>query len=244
MAAATGPRVLVIIPAYNEAASIAGVVAKVCRTPVQADLLVVNDGSLDATAGLARQAGAVVLDLPFNLGIGVARQTGYQYAESKNYDIAVQMDADGQHDPDDIMTLVEALLKDRQADIVIGSRFFDRQGYRSTIFRKLGIGILKALLKLFFGLKVGDPTSGFQAVDRQAIELFSRIYPTDFPEVEALALARRHGLKITEVPVSMLRRQGGSSSITPLKAAYYMIKVPLSLFIAFIKGEPQGGDNG
>jgi glycosyltransferase involved in cell wall biosynthesis len=229
-------KVLVIIPAYNEEASLPEVIGRVRQRLSQADILVVNDGSSDATAELARQAGARVLNLAFNLGIGVAMQTGYQYAARKGYDIAVQVDADGQHDPADVHKLLAPLLAGQPADIVVGSRFLRAAGFKSTVFRQTGIAIFARLLVTFFGKTITDATSGFRAVNRRAIELFARDYPTDYPEVEALALAHRHGLTIREVPVAMGPRQYGRSSITPLRSVYYMVKVTLALFIAWLQG--------
>ncbi|MFC1568425.1 glycosyltransferase family 2 protein [Candidatus Margulisiibacteriota bacterium] len=229
-------KILVIIPAYNEEAALPGVIAKIRQRLPQADVLVVNDGSVDATAELARRQGAYVLNLAFNLGIGVAMQAGYQFAQKNGYDIAVQVDADGQHDPAEVHKLIAPLLSGDQADIVVGSRFLTASGFKSTFFRQTGIAIFARLLAMFFGKEITDATSGFRAADRRAIELFSQDYPTDYPEVEALALAHRHKLMIKEVPVAMGPRLGGRSSITPLRSVYYMIKVPLALFIAWLQG--------
>jgi glycosyltransferase involved in cell wall biosynthesis len=237
-----GSKALVIVPAYNEEASIRSVISGIKQSLPQADILVVNDGSLDATGELVANEGACVLNLAFNLGIGVAMQTGYQFAEKNGYEIAVQVDADGQHDPAEIRKLLEPLLSVEKADIVVGSRFLAEAGFKPTFFRKIGIGMFSRMLAVFFGREILDATSGFRAVNRKTIELFSQDYPTDYPEVEALALAHRHGLLIKEVPVSMGPRQGGKSSITPLRSVYYMIKVTLALFIASLHGAEKGGE--
>jgi len=223
-------KILVIIPAYQEEASIAGVVEKIRTSLPFVDIVVINDGSTDRTSARAKACGVNVVDLPFNLGIGGAMQTGYRYAERHGYDIAVQIDADGQHDPKDLVKLLE-VMEQEGMDMVIGSRFVETSSYRPSLARAAGITVLSCLVSLITGKKVTDTTSGYRAVNRKVIKLFARDYPTDYPEVEVLILLHKHGLTVKEVPVEMNYRETGVSSITPLKSIYYMIKVILSVLI-------------
>lgn len=235
---------LIIIPAFNEEASVAGVVRAVIETSDGVDVLVVNDGSADRTETAARAGGAGVVDLPFNLGIGGAVQTGFIYALRNDYDIAIQVDADGQHPPDQIPLLLESIL-DGRADMVIGTRFLEAGGYRSSRLRRVGIYLFARLVSMIIGEKVTDTTSGFRAVNRRGIALFAADYPQDYPEVETQALAHRHGLRLMEVPVRMRERQGGESSIRMGGSAYYMIKVTLALLIGLFRRPvplPDSGD--
>lgn len=225
-------RVLVIIPAYNEEKSIASVIERVRDVSPKPDVVVVNDGSKDDTVSVARAAGATaVIDLPFNLGIGGAMQTGYLFAHKNGYDIALQIDADGQHDPRDIPTLLEPLLRE-QVNFAVGSRYVAKTAYRSSKMRRVGMLFFSGLLKLVTKQTVKDPTSGFRAADRHVIRMFAEQYPVDYPEVEVLVHVARHGLRFQEVPVQMRERQAGRSSITPLKSIYYMIKVGLAVLIS------------
>jgi glycosyltransferase involved in cell wall biosynthesis len=226
--------VLVIIPAYNEEKSVAYVIQKIRSAVPAADILVVNDGSTDSTSEVARKAGAQVIDLPFNLGIGGGMQTGYLYAYRKGYEAAVQIDADGQHNPDDLPRLL-ALLEKGEADLILGSRYVEKTGYRSTWTRRLGMVILARMVSLIIGKPVYDTTSGYRVVNRKVMRLFAENYPTDYPEVEALVLVHMHGYKILEVPVEMEERQAGRSSITPLKSVYYMVKVGLALVMNVLR---------
>lgn len=222
-------RVLVIIPAYNESESILATVASVKAQGY--DYVVVNDGSRDNTLEVCQQAGVNVLDLSQNLGIGGAVQAGHKYAWQQGYDIDVQVDGDGQHDPAYIAKLLEQI--EAGANLVIGSRFVEQtDGFQSTAMRRVGIAWLSGLIKLFSGRRVTDPTSGFRACDRQAIELFCNYYPNDYPEPESILVALKRGLSVQEVPVIMRERQGGVSSINPVKSVYYMVKVSLALWIA------------
>lgn len=228
------PRALVIIPAYNEAASIREVLVGLRECELRADVLVVSDGSRDGTSEIARREGAMVMDLPFNMGIGAAVQTGLLFAERHGYDAAVQVDADGQHDPGDVGGLLKELLE-TEANVVIGSRYVRRDGYVSTMQRRMGIRLLSWVLLLLTRTHVGDPTSGFRAMDRQAIRLFAAAYPSDYPEPESLVLLHRQGLEVVEVPVRMHPRQAGLSSIRMGKAWYYMLKVTLSMIMGMFK---------
>jgi glycosyltransferase involved in cell wall biosynthesis len=227
-------KILIIVPAYNEEASLPGVIQDLREHIPSADVLVVNDGSHDATVLVARKLEVAVLDLPFNLGIGGAVQAGYLYAERNAYDIAVQFDGDGQHLASEIKKLLEPLEANR-ADIVVGSRFITMGGYKSPILRKMGIGIFSFVLSRILGTTVTDSTSGFRAVNRRVIEFFAHTYPDDYPEVESLVLLHRVGLRMTEVPVVMRDRTGGRSSITPIRSIYYMTKVLMAIFIDLMK---------
>jgi glycosyltransferase involved in cell wall biosynthesis len=200
-------------------------------------VVVVNDASVDGTAAIAARAGATVLNLPFNVGIGGTVQTGYQYALDHGFDVAIQVDGDGQHDPREIGRLLEPLLEGR-ADMVVGTRFAAGGGYRGTRLRRVGIHIFATIVSLLVRARVTDTTSGFRAVNRKAIALFAADYPHDYPEVEATVLAVRHGLRMIEVPVQMRVRETGSSSITALRSIYYMIKVLLALFIGLFRRYP------
>jgi glycosyltransferase involved in cell wall biosynthesis len=227
-------KILIIIPAYNEEESLSGVIEDLRTHFAEGDILVVDDGSRDRTAAIARAAGIRVVRLPFNLGIGGAVQTGYQYAFIHGYDIAVQFDGDGQHLASEIKSLLEPLVEGR-AGIVVGSRFLDRGDYHPSFFRKVGMLIFSQILSAIIGVSVTDTTSGFRAVNRQAIEFFRQNYPEDYPEVESLVLLHRSGMTIEEVSVRMRGRTGGRSSITPIRSVYYMIKVLLAVFIDLLK---------
>lgn len=223
-------RRVAIVPAYNEQASVAGVVREIRAVDPDVEIVVVDDGSSDRTAALARRAGAVVLQLPYNLGIGGAMQVGYKYALEHGFDVAIQVDGDGQHDPTEIARLLDPLLEGR-ADMVVGSRFLDDNGYRATIGRMLGIRLFARLVSLIVRQRVTDTTSGFRAVNRHGIALFARDYPNDYPEVESTVLVFRHRLRRVEVPVRMRERWAGQSSITALGSVYYVLKVTLALLV-------------
>jgi glycosyltransferase involved in cell wall biosynthesis len=227
-------KTLIIVPAYNEEESLPGVIRDLRENIGFADILVVNDGSRDATARTAQEMDVSVLSLPFNLGIGGAMQAGYLYAREGGYDVAVQFDGDGQHLAKEIEKLLRPVQEGR-ADLVVGSRFLNQGKYNTTAFRKIGIWIFSSVLSRILGMPVTDSTSGFRAANRRVIEFFSRTYPDDYPEVEALVLLHKAKLRIAEVPVSMRERTGGRSSITPIRSAYYMIKVLLAIFIDLLK---------
>lgn len=229
------PTRLAIVPAYNEADSIARVVENLHAHAPDFDVLVIDDGSVDATAKRAEAAGARVLIHPINLGIGGAVQSGYQYALASGYDYAVQVDGDGQHPPEQLAKLVERIEAEPAVDMVTGSRFLGGGEYKQTIARRLGIVVFSLLLSLITRQKVSDPTSGFRLANRRAIELFARDYPHDYPEVEAILMMHRHQLKCAEVPVRMDLREGGRSSITPLHSGYYMLKVLLAVFVGLFR---------
>ena len=227
-------RVLVIIPAYNEERSIGKVIEDVKAHFSQADILVINDGSTDHTSGQAKKGSVAVLDLPYNLGIGGAMQAGYKYAFEKEYDVAIQVDGDGQHAPKEIRKLVENLLKNGN-DLTIGSRFWGGSEYQASMMRRVGIAILSIVISVLIRQRVTDPTSGFRASSRRAIRLFALDYPQDYPEPEVLVLLSRNGWKIEEVPVKIEQRSFGESSITNIRGIYYMIKVLLAIFVDCFK---------
>lgn len=222
---------LAIVPAYNESATIATVVEALRQHAPEFDTLVIDDGSTDGTDLLAFRAGATVLKLPFNVGIGGAVQTGFVYALEHGYDFVAQVDGDGQHDSVELERLTAAM-EQEAVDVVCGSRFLTQDHrYPAPISRRTGIHIFSFLLSRIVGMRVSDPTSGFRLYNRQAIELFARSYPHDYPEVEAVLILHHHRLRLREIPVRMYTRGGGSSSISTGKSAYYMIKVLLALFV-------------
>jgi glycosyltransferase involved in cell wall biosynthesis len=227
------PRSLAIVPAFQERASIARVVEDIRRLS-SADVVVIDDGSGDGTAAEAVRAGARVITLPFNLGIGSAVQTGYMVALEGKYDIAIQVDGDGQHPAEEIDRLIAAL-SETGADIVVGSRFLGAGAYRPPIGRRLGIAVFARIVSTITGYRMTDTTSGFRASGARAISLFAAAYPHDYPEVEAVIIAHRAGLKLVEIPVVMRERQGGRSSITPLKSGYYMLKVILAIVMVLLR---------
>jgi glycosyltransferase involved in cell wall biosynthesis len=202
------------------------------------DVVVVDDGSTDGTGEVAEAAGAHVLRHPFNLGIGGAVQTGFVYALDNGYDYMVQVDGDGQHLPQEIDKLVDAMGDDPTLDMVCGSRFLTDKGYPATISRRTGIHLFAFLLSLISRRRVSDPTSGFRLYNRRGIALFARDYPHDYPEVEAVLMVHFHRLRMREVPVRMLKRDGGVSSISSGKSIYYMIKVLLAIFIGLARARP------
>jgi glycosyltransferase involved in cell wall biosynthesis len=237
---------LAIVPAYNEEGSIVSTVRDIREHAPDFDVVVVDDGSTDRTAALARGAGARVLRHPFNLGIGGAVQSGYQFALENGYDIAVQVDGDGQHDARHIRELLHHLRTTPDLNLVTGSRFLaaDRDGYRSSGTRRIGIRLFGAILSAVTRRRVTDPTSGFRMVDRRGIELFARDYPHDYPEVEAVLLVHAHRLAADEVPVRMRPRQAGVSSINATRSVLYMVKVLLALFVGLLRARPvvESGD--
>lgn len=230
-------RTLAIVPAYNEQDSIGTVLEEIRAAEPDLHVVVVNDASVDRTAAIAAAAGATVLNLPFNVGIGGAMQTGYQYALEHGFELAIQVDGDGQHDPREIGRVLEPILEGR-ADLAVGTRFVKGGGYRGTRTRRVGIRIFAAVVSLLVRQRVSDTTSGFRAVNRKALRLFAEQYPHDYPEVESVVLLSRHGLRLVEVPVQMRVRETGNSSITALRATYYMIKVLLALFIGLFRRYP------
>ncbi len=238
-------RTLVFIPAWNEEASVVEVIADVREHLPGADLLVVDDGSTDATAERAREAGAIVASLPFNQGLGAALQTGYLYALREGYESCAHLDSDGQHPASEVARLVAEVVADR-ADLVIGSRYRDtdqRDGeaqpegddYRPTISRRIGTNVFRFFLTLATRQRFTDTTSGMRAANRRVMALFSENYSPDFAEIESLQLAVRQGLRVEEVPVRMLERSGGSSFLTPLRSSFFIFKGLIVLLVGMFR---------
>ena len=228
-------RRIAIVPARNEEGAVGRVVEELSDFDPALDVLVIDDGSEDETARSAAAAGAVVVSLPFNLGIGGAVQTGFKYALEHGYDTVIRLDGDGQHDPQEIPQLLGPL-DHGEADVVVGSRFADGKGdYRPPFARRAGIRWFARLVSLLTRQKLTDTTSGFQAVNARAIRLFAADYPHDYPEVEAAVMAVRHKLRIMEVPARMRGRETGVSSITTLRSFYYAIKVTLALLVGIFR---------
>lgn len=227
-------KILVIVPSYNEEQSVGIVIKDLMSMFPQGDVLVVNDGSHDDTSRIAKDQGAVVIDLPYNLGIGGAMQTGFIYARDKLYDVAIQFDGDGQHIAREIPKIMKPYMQDG-ADIVVGSRFLSETGFISSYQRRIGSKILSFIVSAIVRKRITDPTSGFRVYSRKAIERFATIYPEDYPEVEVLVIAHKMSLDIEEVPTKMLPRMYGRSSITTAQAVYYMIKVLLAIFVDLLK---------
>jgi glycosyltransferase involved in cell wall biosynthesis len=230
---------LAVVPAYNEAGTVARVVRSIQDAAPDFDVLVVDDGSTDYTAERADEAGARVVRHPFNLGIGGAVQSGFSYAREHGYKRMVQVDGDGQHDPAEIARLMDAMDEDRSLDMICGSRFLTRdRDYVAPVSRRTGIHIFAFLLSRIVGQRVTDPTSGFRLYNRRAIALFARDYPHDYPEVEAVLMVHFHRLRMRELSVRMFQRGGGVSSISSGKSVYYMIKVLLAIFIGLVRARP------
>ena len=230
---------LAVIPAYNEQETVARVIDSLHEHAPGFDILVVDDGSTDNTGDIARSTGATVLRHPFNLGIGGAVQSGFIYALENGYEHMVQIDGDGQHCADQIRVLQDEMAADRRMDMVCGSRFLTEEyGYPAPISRRTGIHIFAFMLSRIVGQRVSDPTSGFRLYNRRAIALFASDYPHDYPEVEAVLMVHHHRLRMIEVPVRMLQRDGGVSSIRSGKSVYYMIKVLLAIFIGLARARP------
>jgi glycosyltransferase involved in cell wall biosynthesis len=235
-----GTKCLAVVPAYNEEVALPTVLRKLREQAPGFDVLVVDDGSTDDTAAVARANGARVLQHPFNLGIGGAVQSGFRYAQENDYDYCVQVDADGQHDAGEIARLEQAFAEDPTVDMVVGSRFLtDDYRYPAPISRRTGIHIFAFICSRIVGQHVSDPTSGFRLCNRRAISLFARDYPHDYPEVEAILMLHYHRLRMREVPVRMYERGGGRSSISGSgKSAYYMLKVLLAVAVGLFRARP------
>jgi glycosyltransferase involved in cell wall biosynthesis len=225
--------VLIIIPAYNEGENIKNIVEELKNGYPQYDYVVVNDGSSDNTSQILMENGYNHVTCPINLGIGGAIQTGYQYAKEKGYDVAVQLDGDGQHDPAYIGDIVQPILDD-EADYVIGSRFVNKEGFQSSVTRRIGIRFLSGLITVLCLTKIKDVTSGFRAVNKFFINVFAVSYPIDYPEPEAIMDAVMRRKRIIELPVIMRERETGTSSINLKRSVYYMIKVTLDIIVCRI----------
>ena len=225
---------LIIIPAYNESANIEKTVASIKANAQGFDYVIINDCSADNTRQICERNGFNIVNLPINLGIGGAVQTGYRYAYDYGYDMAVQVDGDGQHDPGFLDTMAE-YLTEHNLDMVIGSRFIEKKGFQSSYTRRMGIKFFTWLIKLMTGKTITDPTSGLRMVGRNVIDLFAKDYPRDYPEPESVVAILRRNMKVEEIPVVMKAREGGVSSISLKKSVYYMIKVPLAILIERIR---------
>lgn len=225
---------LVIIPAYNESSNILNTVRDIQKSAPDFDYIVINDCSTDDTLEILKSNKLNYISLPVNLGIGGAVQTGYKYALENNYDVAVQVDGDGQHDPVYLSELLKKMIN-INADMVIGSRFIENQGFQSTFMRRIGIVYFTKLIKLLTGTTITDPTSGFRMANREVIKMFASQYPKDYPEPESIVTLLKAGKKVVEVPVQMKARQGGESSIKMANSVYYMIKVSLAILIESTK---------
>ena len=226
----TSKKVLIIIPAYNEEENIEKVVDNLIRNFPQYDYIIVNDGSTDGTKMVCQRKRYEVLNLSINMGIGGAVQTGYCYARDNDYDIAVQIDGDGQHDVGFLEKMIR-YMEEEQADCVIGSRFMEKEGFQSSGLRRTGIKFLSILGWILTGVRIRDITSGYRLVNRRFIHIFAQDYPADYPEPEAMVITAVHRGKIVEYPVIMRQREGGTSSITLKKSIYYMFKVTLAMLI-------------
>lgn len=225
---------LIIIPAFNEEKNIDFVMNDICRCAPGFDYVIINDCSRDGMRSLCRRRGYNYIDLPVNLGIGGCVQAGYLYAQKHDYDIAVQFDGDGQHDAAYLEPMYQAMTE-QNSDIIIGSRFLQRQGFQSSTMRRGGIRFLAWLIKVLNKKEIKDVTSGLRMVNRRVIDDFCRYYPNDYPEPETLALCLRKGYQADEFPVKMRERCEGRSSINMPRSVYYMIKVSLSILIDYFK---------
>ena len=223
-------KVLIIIPAYNESENIETVVDHIVNNYPQYDYVVINDGSKDKTREVCRKRGYQFINLSINLGIGGAVQTGYKYARDQGYDMAVQLDGDGQHDVAFLDEMIQVIEK-QEADIVIGSRFVEKEGFQSSFARRTGINFLSFLILLSTGKHIKDVTSGYRLVNKRFIEIYADDYPIDYPEPEAIIQAIMYGGIIKEYPVIMKERIGGESSINLVASVYYMIKVTLAIIV-------------
>lgn len=226
-------KILVIIPAYNEQENIIHTIDHLkneIKDRYNINYVVVNDCSKDSTAYILKERQENFIDLPLNLGIGGGMQTGYKYAFREGYDVAIQMDGDGQHLPEYIGTLLKPL-ENGEADFVVGSRFIKKEGFQSSWQRRMGINFLSNLIYICTGQKIKDVTSGFRAANKKTIELFVKDYAVDYPEPESLVACAVSGIRIKEVPVQMQERVGGVSSISAVKSIYYMIKVSIAIIL-------------
>ena len=223
-------RKLAIIPAYNEQDTVVELCREVRGKAPDYDIIVINDHSSDETLARCKAAGIHVLDHSVNLGIGGAMQSGYRYAAANGYDIAVQVDGDGQHDPEFLEAMLTKLTE-TDADMVIGSRFLECKGYQSTVVRRWGIRYFSGLIRLLTRRRVTDPTSGYRMVRGDLISSLAQDYPQDYPEPESVVRMLRQGRKVVEVPVKMRERQGGTSSISARNSVYYIIKVTMAIML-------------
>ena len=226
-------KILIIIPAYNEEKNIVNVIEDIKNNCPEADYVIINDCSKDNTIQVIKENNLNYVSLPVNMGIGGGVQTGYKYAVENDYDIAIQFDGDGQHDARYISNLIEPILHNK-ADMVIGSRFIENEGFQTSFMRRFGIKVLKVLLKVCCNIKITDATSGFRATSKELTKRFSKVYAEDYPEPEAIIDSVLNGYRVCEVPVIMHERKEGESSINAVKSVYYMIKVSLAIILCRI----------
>jgi glycosyltransferase involved in cell wall biosynthesis len=231
---------MILIPAYNEEASVASVIGEVNAVLPGVAVFVADDGSADGTRQVSLAAGAEVISLPCHLGLGGCVQAGYRLAWELGYEYVIRVDGDGQHDPKDIPRILEVLRKSG-AHMVIGSRFYSTNGARTTVPRSMGIALFRLLLRPILDKPVRDPTSGFVGVNRAALEVFSRSFPLEYPEIEALVVLQRRRFQFQEVPCSMRPRKAGRSTITAMKSLYYLVHVLLGVFVNILKFERRRG---
>ena len=225
---------LIIIPAYNEEENIEKTVESILRDSSGFDYVIINDCSKDNTRKICEEKGYNIVNLPINLGIGGAVQTGYKYAVRNGYDMAVQVDGDGQHDPK-FLEEMATYLEEHDVDMVIGSRFIEKKGFQSSGLRRVGIRFFTFLIKILTGKKITDPTSGLRMVGKNVLQIFAEEYPKDYPEPETVVGLLRRRMRVEEIPVIMHEREGGVSSISMKKSVYYMIKVSLAIIIERIR---------
>jgi len=225
---------LIIIPAYNESENIEKTVQMIKESAPDFDYVIINDCSTDHTKEICEEKGYNLLNLPINLGIGGAVQTGFKYALKYDYDIAVQVDGDGQHDPSFLEEMAKVLERE-SCDVVIGSRFINKEGYQSSGLRRIGIKYFTFLIRRLTGTKITDPTSGLRMMNREVIKMFAKDYPKDYPEPESIVAVLRQKKSVIEIPVVMMAREGGVSSISMRRSVYYMIKVTLAIIIERIR---------
>lgn len=234
----TDARILIVVPCFNEEAAIATVVGEINQVKrqydLQLDILVVNDCSTDSSINVIRGLDCLYLDLPVNLGIGGAMQAGYKYAYRNGYDVAVQMDGDGQHPANELIKILRPLVEG-DADVVIGSRFLEKAGFQSTAIRRIGINYFRKLNFMLIRQTIHDSTSGFRAFNRKTLKIVIDYYPDEYPEPESIVQFGLHNLRLLEVPVVMRERQGGVSSINSRRAVYYMLKVTLGILFVYIR---------
>ncbi len=225
---------LIIIPAYNESENIEKTVQAIEKEAPDFEYVIINDCSQDETKRICEKNHYNVVNLPINLGIGGAVQTGYRYGYEEGYDLAVQVDGDGQHDPGFLKSMAE-YLTEQNLDMVIGSRFIRKEGFQSSGVRRIGIKYFTVLIQMLTGQKITDPTSGLRMINRDVMKIFAYDYPKDYPEPESVVAILRRKKKVAELPVIMKAREGGVSSISPKKSVYYMIKVTLAILIEWIR---------
>lgn len=233
-------KTLIILPALNESGNIHKTVQQIQANVPYADILVVNDGSTDTTRLEAEAVGAIVVSMPYNVGIGAAVQTGFKFAARHGYDLVARLDGDGQHSANNTLQLL-ALVENNEVDVAIGSRFLGKgDDYGTSFMRRVGIAFLSNLLSMITKQRVTDPTSGFSAYNRRAILLFADYYPHDYPEPEAVVICHRSGLSMREIPVTFLEREHGISQFTmPSRSAYYMLKVTLAILVNTLRRVPR-----